>query len=358
VCPDDLAHRREPRDRGGANLQHVLEAIDRFDRDITWALRSFADAHPWLTAPVIVMTALAIFGSAASVVLLCRARPRLRGPLAAASAVIVAYAGSDAVGMTWYRPRPFVAMQVSPLYPHSANSSFPSGTVAVVAAVATVAFFAWPVLGRMLAAATVMVAFGCVYVDVHYASDVAVGALAGAVSAAVTWRVSGLSWPSTLLTAADRYAARLGARIRASGQPDQQRRQREADAGPSHPGDAGAGYVEDLRNRHPVRPRMRHHLGLRAGRGAGVPVAAQDPGAAEVVHVGVPARSYPRTGHDAQPRPRCRAGRAPNMAGAARGSGRRGSIRRASSGSSAWASSAQLAMASDIRSPNKTATRA
>jgi undecaprenyl-diphosphatase len=164
------------------------------------------------------MTALAVFGSAASVVLLCRARPRLRGPVAAISAVTVAYAGSDAAGLTWYRPRPFIAMQVSPLYPHSANSSFPSGTVAVVAAVATVALFAWPVLGRVLAAATAMVAFGCVYVDVHYASDVAVGALAGAVSAVVTWQVSGLGWPRSLLTAADRYAARLGARIRYPGE--------------------------------------------------------------------------------------------------------------------------------------------
>jgi hypothetical protein len=34
--------------------------------------------------------------------------------------------------------------------------------VVAVAAVATVAFFAWPNLGHVLAAATAMVAFGCV----------------------------------------------------------------------------------------------------------------------------------------------------------------------------------------------------
>ena len=41
---------------------------------------------------------------------------------------------------------------------------------------------------------------------------------AGAAAAALTWQVSGLGRASTLLTAADRLAARLGARIRGPGQ--------------------------------------------------------------------------------------------------------------------------------------------
>jgi hypothetical protein len=81
------------------------------------SLRTHREA-PRLTAPVIVVTAVAISGSAASVVLLCRVRPRPRGPVAAAAGAMLAYAGSDA-----------------------------AGAVAVVAAVATVAFFAWPALG-------------------------------------------------------------------------------------------------------------------------------------------------------------------------------------------------------------------
>ncbi len=156
------------------------------------ALRSFADAHPWLTRPVVVVTAIAIFGSVASVVLLCRARPRLRGPLAAAAGAVLAYVGSHAVGLLWNRPRPFVVMRVSPLFPHAADSSFPSSTVA---AIATVAWFAWPRLGQVLAAATVITSFGCVYVSVHYTSDVIAGALIGAAAAAVTWALSGLSVP-------------------------------------------------------------------------------------------------------------------------------------------------------------------
>ena len=63
------------------------------------------------------------------------------------------------------------------------------------AAIATVAWFAWPRLGQVLAAATVITSFGCVYVSVHYTSDVIAGALIGAAAAAVTWALSGLSVP-------------------------------------------------------------------------------------------------------------------------------------------------------------------
>jgi hypothetical protein len=41
-----------------------------------------------------------------------------------------------------------------------------------IAAIATVAWFASPRLGQVLAAATVITAFGCVYVSVHDTSDV------------------------------------------------------------------------------------------------------------------------------------------------------------------------------------------
>ena len=38
----------------------------------------------------------------------------------------------------------------------------------------------------------VVVAFGCVYVGVHYPSDVVVGAALGSVCAAVTWLITGV----------------------------------------------------------------------------------------------------------------------------------------------------------------------
>jgi membrane-associated phospholipid phosphatase len=81
------------------------------------------------------------------------------------------------------------------LFPHGADTSFPSGTVAVIAAVACVAWLAWPALSQVLAVATAVVAFGCVYVDVHYASDVIAGALLGIAAGWLGWLGSGVRIP-------------------------------------------------------------------------------------------------------------------------------------------------------------------
>jgi undecaprenyl-diphosphatase len=140
--------------------------------------------------PVIMVTAVAIFGTAACVPLLAWTRPRLRGPLVAGAAVVVGYEASKALQRLWFRPRPFVVMHVRPLFPHGASTSFPSPTVAIVAAVACVAWLAWPALGRVLGAAVLIVAVGCVYVDVHYVSDVVVGALLGAAAGGACWLAS------------------------------------------------------------------------------------------------------------------------------------------------------------------------
>jgi undecaprenyl-diphosphatase len=175
----------------------VPGAITRFDWDVAVALRSFADASSWLTLPVIVITAIAIIGSLATPALLAIRRPRWRGPLAGYAAAAVAYVVADAVGAPWHRPRPFVALHVTPLFPHGADTSFPSGTIAVVAAVACVAWLAWPALGRVLAIATVVAAFGCVYVDVHWPSDVAAGAALGVAAGWLCWLVIRRTLPRT-----------------------------------------------------------------------------------------------------------------------------------------------------------------
>jgi membrane-associated phospholipid phosphatase len=176
----------------------VPGTIARFDWDVAVALRSFADANSWLTLPVIVITAVAIIGSLATPALLAIRRPRWRGPLAGYVAAAVAYVAADLVGAPWHRPRPFVALHVKPLFPHGANTSFPSGTIAVVAAVACVAWLAWPALGRVLAIATVVAAFGCVYVDVHWPSDVAAGAALGVADGWLCWLVISRALPRTL----------------------------------------------------------------------------------------------------------------------------------------------------------------
>jgi membrane-associated phospholipid phosphatase len=51
---------------------------------------------------------------------------------------------------------------------------------------------------------TVVVGFGCVYVGVHYASDVIVGAALGVVCGAVTWLLAGLPPVTRVLSAMER----------------------------------------------------------------------------------------------------------------------------------------------------------
>ncbi len=88
--------------------------------------------------------------------------------------------------------RPFVAMHFTPLYPHPPNNSFPSSLTAFAAVAAVVGVLAWRRRGLVFIAGTAIVAFGCMYVGVHYLSDVIVGAAVGAACGALTWLAAGL----------------------------------------------------------------------------------------------------------------------------------------------------------------------
>lgn len=91
-----------------------------------------------------------------------------------------------------YRPRPFAALHFVPLYPHPANNSFPSSLTAFVAVAAVVGVLAWGRLGLVFVVGVAVVGFGCVYVGVHYATDVIAGAAIGAACGAITWLITGL----------------------------------------------------------------------------------------------------------------------------------------------------------------------
>ena len=117
---------------------------------------------------------------------------RLRPGVAALLGLGLTQWASHEVGSLTYRPRPFVAMHFTPLFPHPPNNSFPSTLTAFAAVAAVIGVLAWRRLGLVFVVGTVVVGFGCVYVGVHYASDVIVGAAVGGVCAAVTWLVVGL----------------------------------------------------------------------------------------------------------------------------------------------------------------------
>jgi undecaprenyl-diphosphatase len=153
----------------------------------TEALHGFAIAHGWLTLPVIVATAACIALCPVALVLTWARTRRLRSAVATLLGLAVADKVCHAIESSQYTPRPFVAFDFTPLFPHTANTSFPSSTVAYATVVAIVVLLAWRSHGIALALGTVMIAFGCVYVGVHYVSDVVVGAVIGVACGATMW---------------------------------------------------------------------------------------------------------------------------------------------------------------------------
>ena len=133
---------------------------------------------------------------------------RLRPGVAALAGLGLTQWASHEMGRLTYRPRPFVAMHFTPLFPHAPNNSFPSTLTAFAAVAAVIGVLAWQRLGLVFVVGTVVVGFGCVYVGVHYASDVIVGAALGAVCGAVTWLVAGLPPVTSVLGVVERRLPR------------------------------------------------------------------------------------------------------------------------------------------------------
>jgi undecaprenyl-diphosphatase len=168
------------------------------------AIHAFAVAHAWLTPVVIVVTAICI-GLCPVMLLIVWIRDRqIRSWVAALLGLAVAAKANQFIGTFHYVARPFVALHFTPLFPHSVSNSFPSSTVAFAAVAGTVVVLAWWRLGLVLVAGTAVIAFGCVYVGVHYPTDVMVGAALGIVCGAVFWLLLGLPPALRFLAAIDR----------------------------------------------------------------------------------------------------------------------------------------------------------
>jgi membrane-associated phospholipid phosphatase len=180
------------------------------------ALHAFAIAHAWVTPVVIWVTAgfiglcpVAFFG-------MWVWDRRLRPGVAALLGLGLTQWASHEVGKLTYRPRPFVTLHFTPLFPHPPNNSFPSSLTAFAAVAAVIGVLAWRRLGVVFVVGTIVVGFGCVYVGVHYASDVIVGAALGVVCGALTWLIAGLPPVTRVLSAVERH---LPLRRRREGRP-------------------------------------------------------------------------------------------------------------------------------------------
>jgi undecaprenyl-diphosphatase len=159
---------------------------------VTLWLHEFAAAHAWLTPVVIVATAAAL--ACGALLFLAGAyrhaeptRMVVAGCLGLVAATLVCKVIANAHPVT----RPFVTFGFDPLFPHARNASFPSSLTAWAAVGAGVALLASRRLGLVLLAGTGMVAFGCVYVGVHWVSDVLAGAGLGLLAGMAAWQACG-----------------------------------------------------------------------------------------------------------------------------------------------------------------------
>lgn len=148
---------------------------------------------PWLKEFVIgISFACAVFTVIAVIAVWFRPSG-LRCVLAIFVALIGTVVVSKGIAHLVHVDRPFVAYDFTPLYAHSRNTSFPSTLTAYFAIVATPMLFAWRRMGWVLVAVTGEVALACVYVGVHYGTDVVAGAIIGGGLGALAWLLLGLS---------------------------------------------------------------------------------------------------------------------------------------------------------------------
>jgi undecaprenyl-diphosphatase len=155
-------------------------------------LHGFAIANPWLTPIVIWGTAGFLILCPVGFLALSLWEGRLRPGVAGLLGLGVTQLVSHELGRITYQARPFVVMHFVPLFPHPPNNSFPSSLTAFAAVAAIVGVLAWRRVGIVFVVGMVVVGFGCVYVGVHYPSDVIVGAGVGIVCGWATWVITGL----------------------------------------------------------------------------------------------------------------------------------------------------------------------
>jgi membrane-associated phospholipid phosphatase len=171
-------------------------------------LHGFAIANPWLTPIVIWGTAVFLVLCPVGFLVLSAWEGRLRPGVAGLVGLGVTQLVCHELGKVTYQARPFVALHFTPLFPHVPSNSFPSSLTAFAAVAAVVGVLAWRRVGRVFVVGMVVVGFGCVYVGVHYPSDVIVGAGVGVVCGWVTWVITGLPPFARVLGAMERRLPR------------------------------------------------------------------------------------------------------------------------------------------------------
>lgn len=112
-------------------------------------------------------------------------RERRQILFAAAISFVLAYALSTVISHLIVRPRPFIVLRLTPLFPHDSSSSFPSDHTILGTALAWPIVFRWPRRGLFLVLWALAVGFARVTAGVHYPTDILGSAALALVAAGV-----------------------------------------------------------------------------------------------------------------------------------------------------------------------------
>jgi undecaprenyl-diphosphatase len=148
--------------------------------------------HAWLDSIMIEIANFGLFVSLAAFMYgLWRRRPH--GLLPWFALGTVAAVGLDLLGgRVFFDPRPFVRLNVAPLFAHSMDNGFPSDHSAVAAFLAGILWFVDAPAAAVATVAAVAIGVARMYALVHWPVDVIAGWVIGAVPAVVVmrfWRV-------------------------------------------------------------------------------------------------------------------------------------------------------------------------
>lgn len=159
---------------------------------------------PWLKGVVIVLSFAGVAMALVAVIAVWFRPEGLRCILSIGIAFVATVLTSRLIAHLVFIDRPFVVHRFTPLFPHGSNTSFPSTLTAYFALLVPPMMFAWRRMGWVLVGVTVEVALACLYVGVHYGTDVVAGALIGAGFGAAAWFVLGKPNASSFVRGLDR----------------------------------------------------------------------------------------------------------------------------------------------------------
>lgn len=106
--------------------------------------------------------------------------------VALVAAVFSRFVLAEIIRWLWFRPRPFVVLNFTPLISKSAEeASFPSGHASFYFALSTIIYFYNKKAGILFYIASFLIVLGRVFAGAHWPSDILAGAILGILTALI-----------------------------------------------------------------------------------------------------------------------------------------------------------------------------